>query len=82
MKAEIILLMTLQVWSACLRLEGNIDGRDKYIGSILGIHFDTSSDEGIRSFETPTIGNQNPESTSNEKYLFVQNNEKNDEITW
>jgi hypothetical protein len=57
MKFEILLLATSKVWSACLKLDGNIDGRDKFIGSILGVHFDTSSNESIRSFETPPLGN-------------------------
>jgi hypothetical protein len=44
---KILFLVTAKVWSTCLKLDGNIDGRDNYIGSILGIHFDTSLDASI-----------------------------------
>ena len=36
-------MATGAVWSACLKLDGNVDGRQAHTNSILGFHFDTSS---------------------------------------
>ena len=71
MKWTCFTMIATSVWSACIRNDGNINGKKYHVNSTLAVHFDTSSNISINSYLEPPYGNS-VENTIAIKHLFVQ----------